>query len=79
MEIFIKGSNAYSSVLDPNTTKRKNPDSRKILPRWWLYNFEYLANSLDTIIIGMSREKSWELAVEVDSVGSARVLRATLE
>ena len=79
MEIFNTGSNADSPVLDPNTIKRKYPEARIIVLDDDFNTFEHVANCLETIIPGMSRERSWKLAVEVDSEGSAEVWRGPLE
>jgi len=72
-------SNANSTVLDTKTTKIKYPEAKIIVLNDDFNTFEHVANSLETIIPGMSRKKSWELAVEVDSEGSAEVWRGPLE
>ena len=74
-----KVSNADITVLDPKTTKRKYPEARIIVLDDDFNTFEHVANSLVTILPGMSREISWKLAVEVDSEGSAEVWRGPLE
>ena len=74
-----KVSNAGITVLDPKTTKRKYPEARIIVLDDDFNTFEHVANSLVTILPGMSREISWKLAVEVDSEGSAEVWRGPLE
>ena len=79
MAIFIKCSNGNSIVLDPKTTKRNYPEARIIVLDDHFNTFEHVANCLETIIPGMSRERSWKLAVEVDSEGSAEVWRGPLE
>ena len=79
MEILNTGSNADSTVLVPITTKKKYPEARIIVLDDDLNTFEHVANSLETIIPGMSRERSWKLAIEVDSEGSAEVWRGPLE
>ena len=73
------GSNANSTVLDPKTINRKYPEARIIVLDDNFNTFEYVANSLRAIIPGMSRERSWELAVEVDSDGSAEVWKGPIE
>ena len=79
MEILNTGSNVDSTVLDQNTVKRKYPEARVIVLDDDFNTFEHVANCLETIIPGMSRERSWKLAVEVDSEGSAEVWRGPLE
>ena len=79
MAIFNIGSNADSTVLDPKTIKRKYPEARIIVLDDNFNTFEHVANCLQAIIPGMSKERSWELAFEVDSSGSAEVWRGPLE
>ena len=79
MAIYNTVSNANSKVLDPKATKKKYPEARIIVLDDKFNTFEHVANCLEVIIPGMSREKSWELAVEVDSEGSAEVWRGPLE
>ena len=74
-----KVSNAGITVLDPKTTKRKYPEARIIVLDDDFNTFEHVANSLVTILPGMSRETSWKIAFEVDSEGSAEVWRGPLE
>ena len=79
MEIFNTGLNANSIVLDPKATKEKYPDARIIVLDDDFNTFEHVANCLKAIIPGMSKERSWELTIEVDSEGSAEVWRGPLE
>ena len=79
MEIFITGSIANSTVLDPKTTLKKYPEARVIVLDDDFNTFEHVANCLQAIIPGMSKERSWELAIEVDSEGSAEVWRGSFE
>ena len=79
MEIFNTGSSANSTVLDPKITKNKYPEARVIVLDDDFNTFEHVANSLQAIIPGINKERSWELAVEVDSAGSAEVWRGPLE
>ena len=72
-------SNANSTVLDPKTTKKKYPEARVIVLDDDFNTFEHVANCLEIIIPGMSKERSWKHAVEVDSDGSAEVWRGPLE
>ena len=79
MAIFNMVSNTDSVVLDPKTIKRKYPEARVIVLDDDFNTFEHVANCLQAIIPGMSKERSWELAVEVDSQGSAEVWRGPFE
>ena len=79
MEILNTVSISNSTVLDPKTTKKKYPEARVIVLDDDFNTFEHVANCLKAIIPGMSKERSWRLAVEVDSEGSAEVWRGTLE
>ena len=79
MAISNTGSNAHSVTLDPKTIKRKYPEARVIVLDDDFNTFEHVANCLEIIIPGMSRERSWKYAVEVDSDGSAEVWRGPLE
>ena len=79
MEILNIGSNADITVLDQKTIKKKYPEARIIVLDDDFNTFEHVANCLEKIIPLMSKEKSWELAVEVDSEGSAEVWRGPFE
>ena len=79
MVIFNSFPNADSTVLDPKETKRKYPEARIIVLDDDFNTFEHVANCLETIIPGMSRERSWKHALEVDRDGSAEVWRGPLE
>ena len=72
-------SNSTTTVLDPQTTKKKYPEARIIVLDDNFNSFEHVANSLVTIIPGMSEKRSWVLAVEVDREGLAEVWRGPLE
>ena len=79
MEIFKICSIGNSTLLDPKTTKKKYPEARVIVLDDDFNTFEHVANCLQAIIPGMSKERSWELAVEVDSEGWAEVWRGPFE
>ena len=68
-----------TTVLETKKIKRKYPEARIIVLDDDFNTFEHVANSLEVIIPVMSRERSWELAFEVDSEGSAEVWRGILE
>ena len=68
-----------TTVLDPKTTKRKYPEARIIVLDDNFNTFEHVANCLLTIIPGMSKKRSWLLAVEVDREGLAEAWRGSLE
>tara|TARA_B100000212_G_scaffold324925_1_gene286149 strand:+ start:218 stop:523 length:306 start_codon:yes stop_codon:yes gene_type:complete len=72
-------SNANFTVLDEKTVKRRYPEARIIVLDDDFNTFEHVANCLEKIIPLMSKEKSWELAIEVDSKGSAEVWRGPIE
>ena len=60
-----------TTVLDPKITKRKYPEARIIVLDDNFNTFEYVAICLVKIIPGMTKKRSWVLAVEVDGEGSA--------
>ncbi len=68
-----------TTVLEPKTTKKIYPQARIIVLDDNFNSFEHVANCLLTIIPGMSKKRSWELAIEVDREGSAEVWRGPLE
>ena len=72
-------TDSTSTVLDPKTTIKEYPNARIIVLDDNFNSFEHVANCLVTIIPGMSEKRSWKLAVEVDSEGSAEVWRGPLE
>ena len=78
--IFIDQiTDSTTTVLNPKTTKRKYPEARIIVLDDNFNTFEHVANSLETIIPGMSKQRSWLLAVAVDRDGLAEVWRGPLE
>ncbi len=78
--IFMEQENtSTTTVLEPKTTKRKYPEAKLIVLDDNFNTFEHVANSLVTIIPGMSEKRSWVLAVEVDREGLAEVWRGPLE
>ena len=79
MALYNTGSDINTTVLEPKIIKRDYPEARIIVLDDNFNTFEHVANSLETIIPGMSRERSWKLAVEVDREGSAEVWRGPLE
>ena len=72
-------TDSTTTVLDPKTTKRKYPEARIIVLDDNFNSFEHVANWLVAIIPGMSKKRSWELAVEVDREGSVEVWSGLLE
>ena len=79
MEIFKTSSIGNTTFFDPKTTKKKYPEARVIVLDDDFNTFEHVANCLQAIIPGMSKDRSWKLAIEVDSAGSAEVWRGPLE
>jgi len=74
-----KITDSSTTVLDRKTIKRKYPEARIIVLDDNFNTFEHVAKCLVTIIPGLSEKRSWELAVEVDREGSAKVWRGPLE
>tara|TARA_Y200000002_G_C22669935_1_gene659577 strand:+ start:1694 stop:1993 length:300 start_codon:yes stop_codon:yes gene_type:complete len=66
-------------VLDRMTLKAKYPEARVIVLDDNFNTFEYVANSILTIIPAMNEKRSWDLAIKVDKSGSAEVWRGNLE
>ena len=67
------------SVLELKSTKRNYPEARIIVIDDNVNTFEHVANCLQRIVPGISEERSWVLAIEVDREGSAEVWRGPLE
>ena len=72
-------TNSTTTVLDPKIKKRKYPEAKIIVLDDNFNTFEHVAKCLVKIIPGMSEKRSWDLAVKVDSEGSAEVWRGPLE
>ena len=72
-------SNSQSTVLSPKTAEQKYPEARIIVLDDNYNTFEHVANSILVIIPAMSKKRSWDLAIKVDSSGSAEVWRGQLE
>ena len=68
-----------TTVLESKTVKQKYPEARVIILDDNFNTFQHVANCLTTIIPGISEKRSWELALAVDSEGSAEVWRGPLE
>ena len=72
-------ANLTSPVVDPKKTRRNYPEARIIVLNDNFNTFEYVANCLVRIIPGISEDRSWLLALEVDREGSAEVWRGPFE
>ena len=72
-------TNSTSTVLDPNTAKAKYPEGRVLVLDDNVNTFEHVAKSIFAVIPGMSKKKSWDLAIKVDNSGSAEVWRGNIE
>ena len=72
-------TDSTTTVLDPKTIKKKYPEARIIVIDDNFNTFDHVAKCLVTIIPGLSEKRSWELAVEVDREGSAKVWIGPLE
>ena len=68
-----------STVLNPKAAKAKYPEARVIVLDDNFNTFQHVANCLFIIIPGMSKKRSWDLAVKVDKTGSAEVWRGPFE
>ena len=71
--------NSLSTVLDPKISKGKYPDARLVVLDDSFNTFKHVANSLLTIIPGMSEKRAWDLTIKVDNTGSAEVWRGNFE
>ena len=71
--------NLSTPLVDPKTSRRKYPEARIIVLDDDFNTFEHVANSLVIIIPGISENKSWLLAIQVDRQGSAEVWRGAFE
>ena len=71
--------NSPSTELYPKKAKAKYPEASVIVLDDNFNTFQYVANSLLTIIPGMSENKAWDLTIAVDKIGSAEVWRGNLE
>ena len=79
MEIYNTDFDMNATILESKIIKRDYPEARIIVLDDNFNTFEHVANCIQGIIPGMSKERSWELAVEVDSEGSAEVWRGPFE
>ena len=68
-----------TTLLEPKITNRNYPEAKLIVLDDNFNTFVHVANCLEKIIPGMSERRSWLLAVEVDSEGSAEVWRGPFE
>ena len=71
--------NLPTTVLDKTNAKAKYPEARVIVLDDSFNTFQHVANSILTIIPGMSQKRSWDLTIKVDKTGSAEVWRGNLE
>ena len=71
------GSN--STVIDQKKVKGKYPEGRVIVLDDTFNTFQHVANSLLTIIPGMSEIRAWNLTINVDKTGSAEVWTGNIE
>ena len=67
------------TVFVPKKAKTKYPEARVIVLDDNFNTFEHVANCILAIIPVMSEKRSWDLAVQVDKLGSAEVWRGNLE
>ena len=71
--------NSPSTFLDQKKSKVKYQEVRVIVLDDSFNTFQHVANSLLTIIPGMSEKKACNLTIKVDKIGSAEVWRGNLE
>ena len=71
--------NSPNTVLDKKKSNEKYPEARVIVLDDSFNTFQHVANSLLTIIPGMSKNNAWGLTIKVDKTGSAEVWRGNLE
>ena len=71
--------NPLSKILEQKKFKAKYPEARVIVLDDNINTFQHVANSLMTIIPGMSEKKAWDLTIKVDKTGSAEVWTGNLE
>ena len=79
MALYNTGSDINTTVLEPKIIKRDYPEARIIVLDDNFNTFEHVANCLLKIIPGMAKKRAWQLAIEVDSEGSAEVWRGPFE
>ena len=72
-------ANSTNCVLEPKKEKTKYSEAKVIVLDDNFNTFENVANSLFTIIPGMSENRAWELTIKIDKSGSAIVWRGILE
>ena len=71
--------NSQITDLIPKKAKEKYPEATVIILDDSFNTFQHVADSLLTIIPGMSKKKAWDLTIKVDKTGSAAVWRGNLE
>ena len=71
--------NSFSTVLEEKIDEAKYPEARVIVLDDSFNTFQHVANSLLTIIPGMSEKRAWDLTLEIDKKGAAEVWRGNLE
>ena len=71
--------NSPSTALDQKKSRSKYLESRVIVLDDSFNTFQHVANSLLTIITGMSEKKTCDLTIKVDKTGSEEIWRVNLE
>ena len=71
--------NSLGTVLDPKKSKAKYPEARVIVLDDSFNTFQHVANCLISIIPFMSERRSWDLTIQVDTLGSAEVWKGNIE
>ena len=71
--------NSLSKVLEQKKSKAKYPEARVIVLDDSFNTFQHVANCLLSIIPFMSERRSWDLTIQVDTLGSAEVWKGNIE
>ena len=68
-----------SAILERTTQKQRYPEARVIVLDDDVNTFKHVADCIRKVIPGMSEERAWKLATQIDHDGSAEVWRGPLE
>ena len=71
--------NSPATVSDEKKVETKYPEAKVIVLDDSFNTFQHVANSLMTVIPGMSEKRAWDLTIKIDKTGSAEVWRGNLE
>ena len=68
-----------SAVLDQTKSEAKYPEAKVIVLDDSFNTFQHVASCLLSIIPFMSERRSWDLTIQVDTLGSAEVWKGNIE